>query len=84
MKNIILACSLFLLMNIVSAAPTCTTPEPSAIIYFGNRINTDRGSARSSLSRMAKELTNKYQIRKILTCSITREIKRFCGFQLLK
>lgn len=65
MKNIILACSLFLLMNIVSAAPTCTTPEPSAIIYFGNGINTDRSSARSSLSRMAKELTNEYNGQKL-------------------
>jgi hypothetical protein len=64
-KNIILACSLFLFMNIVSAVPTCTTPEPSAIIYFGNGINTDRGSARSSLSRMSKELTNEYNGQKL-------------------
>jgi hypothetical protein len=64
-KNIILAWSLSLLTNIVSAVPTCTTPEPSAVIYFGNGINTDRSSARSSLSRMAKELTNEYNGQKL-------------------
>lgn len=65
MKNIILACSLFLFMNIVSAAPTCIKPEASAVIYFGNGINTDKSSARNSLSRLAKELTNEYNGQKL-------------------
>jgi hypothetical protein len=63
-KNTPLIFSLFIFSPNAFANPTCVTPEASTVIYFGNGINTDRGSARNSLSLLKKELTGIAAIKK--------------------
>jgi hypothetical protein len=65
MKNFILALFLLILTESSLAGSICTTPELSAVIYFGNGINTTRNSATSSLDRLSKELGDDYNGHKL-------------------
>lgn len=65
MWRLVLTLLLLALIENSFAASTCAIPVPSSVIYFGNGINTDRGSARNSLSLLQKELSGSYGDQKI-------------------
>lgn len=65
MKNLFLCLLLTICVQISFADGTCKSPIDSAVIYFGNGINTTNASAQASLNRLMQEMGGEYNGQKL-------------------